>query len=356
MEKNIRKENNKEIQEKVNSYLKNELFRKPSLRKNDKEKVDMSLQIQNLLLSGKYRKFPLTDDIRMMLRKKVNYILDNDKPFIFVPSFGGYKHAWTPSYPYTDWAELFNLICFIDYLSPLYDLTKKEIVVEYLSKDIIVPMMNNIPQECVDNYITSFKKLISLINKKQEEIRFEFHSSHEDYEPNILFEHMNKNKETVENDFNNLGVEEKEKKLKKSENNYCWNGVKNYENITEDEKRKVIINSRITNELFLKADNELRGGSSKGRLNAIPILFRKGVGACDEVCLNLCSCQSSTVAFWVGIGILEIRENKIIPRILSKLQFETLKDNLIKIPVNIKELSIINKNYEYIYVHLGQIK
>lgn len=316
----------------------------------------MATKVQNLLLSGKYRKFPITDEIRKMLKQSVNYILENNTPFIFVPSFGGYKHSWTPSYPYTDWAEIFNIKCFIDYLTPLHNITKRNIVVEYLSKDLIVPMMNNIPKEFVDIYISNFKKLISLINKKQNEIKFELHSSHEDYEINMLFELMSQNQESIANKFSNLDLNEQDMKLKKSENNYCWNGIKNYENISENERKKIIIESRIINETFLKVDSELRGGSTKGRKNAIPILFRKGTGACNEICLNICSCPSSTVAFWVGIGILEIRENKIIPRILSRLQYEALKDKLIKIPVNIKELSNINKNYNYIYIYNGELK
>lgn len=356
MKNNINSKNIIELEKRVESYLKDEFLKKTQSISNINKNIDISTQVQNLLLSGKYRKFPITDEIREMLQQKVDYILNNDKGFIFVPSFGGYKHSWTPSYPYTDWAEVFNIKCFIDYLTPLYHLTGKRITVEYLSKDIIVPMMNNIPKEFIDKYLDNFKKLISLINQKQVEIKFELHSSHEDYEKNALFDLINQNKEKVADKFKNLDSNEQDKKLKKSENNYCWNGVKNYENISEDEKKQIVTESRIINETFLKVDSELRGGSSKGRKNAIPILFRKGVGACDEICLNLCSCTSSTVAFWVGIGILEIRENKIIPRIISKLQYEKLKDKLIKVPVNVKELSSINNNYEYIYVHPGELK
>lgn len=345
----------KELEQKVNTYLKEEL-KQTKINNNTNKDIDIATKIQNLLLSGKYRKYPITNETRDMLKKSIDYILKNDKPFIFVPSFGGYKHSWTPAYPHTDWAELFNIKSFIDYLTPLHYLSEKRIIVEYLSKDIIVPMMNNIPKEFVDKYINDFKSLIVLANKMQEEIEFEFHSSHEDYETKKLFELMEKEKKSIADKFNKLDIAEQNKKLKKSENNYCWNGINNYENITEDEKENIIKESRIINETFLKVDSQLRGGSTIGRKNAIPIVFRKGVGACNEICLNLCSCPSSTVAFWVGIGILEIRDTKIIPRIISKLQYEVLKDKLIKVPVNIKELSSINKNYEYIYVHIGEIK
>lgn len=344
-----------ELVKKVEMYLKNELFHQNQINPIISKNNDTSAQVQSLLLSGKYRKFPLTIETKDMLREKVNYILDNDKEFIFVPSFGGYKHFWTPSYPRADWAEVFNIKCFIDYLTPLYYLTKKKIIVEYLSKDIIVAKMNNIPKEFVDKYIKDFKKLIAVANEIQQNIKFEFHSSHEDYDSKLLFSLMSQNEKEIVNQFNNLNADEQDLKLKKAENNYCFNGIINYENISDKEKKNIIMKSRITNEVFLKVDSELRGGSAKGRKNAIPILFRNGVGACNEICLNLCTCQSSTVAFWVGIGILEIRENKIIPRILSKLQFQKLEEKLIKVPINLKELSLINKNFEYIYVHVGEI-
>ena len=59
--------------------------------------------------------------------------------------------------------------------------------------------------------------------------------------------------------------------------------------------------------------------------------------------------------FWAGTGILEIRENgQIVERILSRNQFESLKDKLIK--VNVKTpISNICQPLTYIYIYEGSL-
>lgn len=339
----------KELETKIENYI-----RKEFLNIELCDNIDMEIsenKINNILTSGKFRKYPLTCEIQGMLSNKINYVLENDERFIFVPSFGGYKHYWL-NFPNTEWAELFNLKTFIDYLKPLYLLMNKKIEVEYLSKDIIVPLMNNIPKNFVKIYLNNFKSLINLYNKKQNFIEFRLVSSDENYDKLKMFELLKENIKNVEKEYSIMNKEEINLKLKKANNNFCWNGIINYNNSSIDEKEKILLNSKIINEAFLKVDSDLRGGSAAKRKNAIPILFRKGVGANNEICLNMCSCQSSTVAFWVGMGILEIRKNKIIPRIISRRQYEQIKNDLIKVNVNIKELKEINKNYNYNYIYV----
>lgn len=194
-----------------------------------------------------------------------------------------------------------------------------------------------------------------MFNEIQSTVSFDFVSSHMSYDENILWELMKQKRIEREKSFENLDMQEKEMRLKTSENNFCWDGVIDYTQKSTEEKQKIIYNSRIINETFLDIDSKLRGGSAAGRDNAIPVLFRRGVGANNEICLNVCSCASSTVAFWVGIGILEIREDKIIPRIISKKQFEKLREKLLKVRVDIEKLTKINENYSYIYIFLGKL-
>ena len=58
------------------------------------------------------------------------------------------------------------------------------------------------------------------------------------------------------------------------------------------------------------------------------------------------------VDFWAGMGILEVREDKIIQKTISQKQYEKIKDKLIKIKLN-NNLTNISKNYSWIYVYEG---
>lgn len=60
------------------------------------------------------------------------------------------------------------------------------------------------------------------------------------------------------------------------------------------------------------------------------------------------------VDFWAGIGILEIREDKIIERTISQKQYKMIKDKLIKVKLN-TEISKISSNYSWIYVYEGKL-
>ncbi len=55
------------------------------------------------------------------------------------------------------------------------------------------------------------------------------------------------------------------------------------------------------------------------------------------------------------MGILELRDNKIVERTISKRQYEEIKDNLIKVPLD-TNLNQISSNYSWIYVYKGELK
>ncbi len=59
--------------------------------------------------------------------------------------------------------------------------------------------------------------------------------------------------------------------------------------------------------------------------------------------------------FWADTGILEIRENgQIVERILSRNQFKSLKDKLIKVNVT-TPISNICEPLTYIYIYEGSL-
>ena len=60
------------------------------------------------------------------------------------------------------------------------------------------------------------------------------------------------------------------------------------------------------------------------------------------------------VDFWAGMGILEVREDKIIQKTISQKQFQQIKDSLVKVELN-SDLSNISDNYSWIYVYEGKL-
>lgn len=148
---------------------------------------------------------------------------------------------------------------------------------------------------------------------------------------------------------------DKQRRIAKVKTNFKVDGVEDFTHLTESELNEKYRWSRVFNEAFLDADYEVRGESFFDDESTIPLLFSFGLGPGGEAWPHIGSSSSSMVDFWAGMGILEKRNNgAIIPRIISKNQYELIKNDLKKIKVTTK-LSGKNENYDFIYVYNGTL-
>ena len=98
----------------VNDYLNNELLNLNNLS------TKLETKMIDRLFAKKFRKYSIDPQVRIDVEAKLNNIIERNLPLNFVPSFGGYKHWWTPSYPTIDWAEIFNMKFMLEYLVPIF--------------------------------------------------------------------------------------------------------------------------------------------------------------------------------------------------------------------------------------------
>ena len=105
------------------------------------------------LFAKKFRKYAIAPDVRENVSAKLDNILAKKLPLTFVPSFGGYKHWWSPTYPAIDWAEIFNMKFMLEYLAPIFlNYKDNKTTIEYESEEIILSELNNVPQSGLDEY------------------------------------------------------------------------------------------------------------------------------------------------------------------------------------------------------------
>lgn len=340
---------------KVNDYINNEVLNFNNISTNQLKGTDYKDSVLNRLFSRKWSRKAQFEEAKDYTKKKVDTILNKNLPFLFCFCFGGYKHFWTPSYPETDWAEIFSIRYLIEYILPIVQTYKNKVILEFESEEVALSIMNNTPQEGINQYNQSFRQLIEYIQKNIDyPIHISFVLARDFYDKDELIRKMSYHKKEVENRFAELAEEERKIRLKRAETNIMWNGITDLTNISEEEKKKVIYDSRILNELFLDMDYELRGKEYFEKENLIPLLGTFGFGAGGETWLHIASNTSSFVDFWTGVGILEVRGEKVIPRTISNKQFEQIKKKLIKIELD-NNLKRISDNYTWIYVYLGEL-
>ena len=347
---------NKPLEERVNNYIQKTMLDFdniviPKLNENNLEE-----DLLTKLCAKKWCHISQTDAAREYTRQKIKTILEKNLPFIFSFCFGGYKHWWSEACPAPDWAELYNLKYLYEYLAPITAIWNKGVTLEYESEEVGIEKMNNVPNSYQEEYTRIFKNLMNYVkNKVKLPLNFNFVLASELYDKELLFKMMDEYIPIVEKRFNNLTPKEKVIRIKRAESNILWNGAKNLTTLSDEAKSQFAKDSRIKNEAFLDMDYELRGSTYFEKENLIPLVGTFGLGAGGESWLHLSSNSSSFVDFWSGIGILEVRDDKIIEKIISRSQFDAIKDKLIKVKVDCPELSNIHKNFQWIYVFEGDI-
>ena len=343
------------LETRVNDYINNELLNFNNIVTNSLEGKDLKDSILNRLFSRKWSRKAQYEDAKKYTEEKVDTILNNHLEFLFCFCFGGYKHFWSPTYPEPDWAEIFTIKYLMEYVLPIAETQSKRTKIEFESEEVALTYMNNTPQEGMDKYNKAFKELINYINGKVKyPIDLSIVLARDFYDKDELLKKMYEYLPEVQERFNALSDEEKEIRLRRAETNIMWNGKEDLTNIPDEERKKFIYDSRTLNEAFLDIDYELRGKEYFEKENLIPLLGSFGLGAGGELWLHLASNSSSMVDFWAGMGILEVREDKIIQKTISQKQFEQIKDNLVKVNLN-NDLKNISNNYSWIYVYEGKL-
>lgn len=314
------------------------------------------------LFAKKFRKYSIDPQVKLDVTEKLNNIINKKLPLNFVPSFGGYKHWWSPTYPCIDWAEIFNIKFMLEYLSPIFlNYKENKTTIEYESEEIILSELNNVPQDGLDKYTKSFKKACEYFNnilKNKTKIKLSLaRDQYKNYNFNKekLLNRINEMMPEYTARFNNYTPEDQTRRINKARTNFKLDGVVDYTKLTDTEKEELYKHSRIFNEAFLDADYEVRGSDFFEKETNIPLLFSFGLGPGGEAWLHIGSSKSSMTDFWAGMGILEVRENgQIVERILSRSQYEAIAGDLIDVKVN-SPVSNICDNLTHIKVYKGQL-
>ncbi len=298
----------------------------------------------------KFRRKQLGQESKTNLRNKIKSSVEANNPIHFVIPFGGYKHFWNQSHPEPDWAELFNFKYITEYVLPILAIYKPGVIVEYVSEDLILPRMNNYPEESIETYIEGF---ISILNWYQSfvpnNLKFNFFRVSDRCDKQAIINDVEAMIPERLAQFSKLSSEQKDAEIKRSVRNMYWNGKIDLTTLKESEKLDRTIESRIIELAFYETEGRPEYfGNYYGDDGHICICFSFGLSpdnAFDD--LTLGSAHGSLVEFWIGKGVLINTQGHLHPRILSAKQYATLKSKSVKEKVS---LDIPGKNYQVIDV------
>ena len=129
------------------------------------ETGDISLEnaVYSKVMSKKFRKLKPAELCVNMTKKAIDIAVSESKPIRIVEMFGGNKLWRFEEAPEIDWAELFSLTYFLQWARLISSVYKPGVIFEYLSQDVSVQTLNNIPRHETDKYSDTFKDLIRFI-------------------------------------------------------------------------------------------------------------------------------------------------------------------------------------------------
>jgi len=283
------------------------------------------------LLRKKFRKQHLHPETIKEFTDKITNKLKENKPIHFTIPFGGYKHFWNTSYPEPDWAEVFTLKFLTDWVMPILVSYKPGVIIDFISEDIILPRMNNYPDDALEKYSQIFSSLLDIYKKslpKNFIINF-FRVGDKCNKKNFIQKVENLLPERWEK-WTTYTSQQKDIELKRSRRSVMWKGKDDLTTLSQRDKDKRIIESRLIELAYydVEADPEVLGDYLTGD-NRIGICFSFGLSPDNAThWIALGSTYASVVDFWIGRGILEKTSNGFMPRIVSGGQYQKIKDSL----------------------------
>jgi len=294
---------------------------------------ELSDFICKTILSKKFRKLSISTEYIEHIRQVVNESIENNLPIKFSFTFGGYKLWRLEEAPEVDWAELFTLMYYTKWLKPITEVYIPGVIFDFVSDDIIVERMNNIPKKDTESYRISFEKLIKFLEKYiPVNIKFTFTPVSSLYTPEEFEKDLVDKIEKKKIEFSGLPV------------------------LDNNNRQMVELNVKLSLEqekdLFWKEKTILLREAyycvSKRRLydRAKDKIFVWTSSKKDGKCIAVGTTKTSIVKFWVGVGVLKKNENKYIEYVLSPNQIE--KEKLISELILIDNL--FGKNFKRINI------
>lgn len=285
-----------------------ERLKAPAAAKEALPPEGLAAFIIEAVLSKKFRKYSITGAFQSHLHRAVALNIQRNEPIKFAWPFGAYKLWRLEEAPEADWAELFSLIYFSNWVRPIAEHYGPGVWFDFSSDEVIVEKMNNIPQSDTQAYARSFLGLIDFMEKfLPKNVRFTLTPVRSRYTP-----------EEFEAEF-----AEKMGKMQK-ERNGQWPEV------SEADKRTIELNVKLNpgqdSDSLWREKNKAIHDSYAAMSKRRPY-FR----AEDKIMVTATSfpntitvgtTKTSVAKFWVGSGVLRRRDDSFIEHILSPAQLQ----------------------------------
>lgn len=123
--------------------------------------------IFRILMSKKFRKYSANESLQLQMREALKSNIRNNRPINITFLHGAYKLWRLDESPEVDWAELFSLIYYSNWVKQICAIYKHGVWFDFFVDDLIVPKLNNVDIREINEYLESYNYLIKFIKNYQ---------------------------------------------------------------------------------------------------------------------------------------------------------------------------------------------
>lgn len=313
-----------------NKYIQEKLDNLGKLDRVSVEKGQLADYVTVKIMSKKFRKYAVDEAMKSHIEQVVKNAMAKNEPINFVWVFGGYKLWRIPTTPSVDWAELFSMIYFANWLKPITGAYEPGVIFDFYSDDVIVSRMNNILENDIQSYLKSFQELLTFFKSYlPANMSFTFHRVADQYGEGEFDKELTMNIEKLKHDLSGGLPQMDETRKALVELNVR---LKPKQDQDPKWREKVL----LIHDAYAMASKRRPYYRNEQKIMVLntPVHGVIAVG----------TTKSSVAKFWCGMGVLEKRDETYYEKILTPKQMETTPIKMEKIKV--KGLS--GKNFEEI--------
>ena len=267
------------------------------------------------LMSKKFRKYSASEELREQVREAIRINVEKHEPINITFLHGAYKLWRLKEAPYTDWAELFSLMYYSNWVKPICEIYEPGVWFDFFVDDLIINKLNNIPREDVEAYIRSYQGVMDFLKPYQpKNLKMTITTVGSQFRSEDAFN------ESLQNNLRRLTAE-------------TPNGLPN---LDEAQRAMVELNTRPTKEqledpkwpekvyhlhnAYMATKGE--PGYHKGRPEKI-IAFTQPLASGTTISVG--STKGSIMKFWIGAGVLEPKNDNYRQIVMSPNQLKQEK-------------------------------
>jgi hypothetical protein len=324
---------------KAQEYIQSQLdsLKKPIGLVKPTNETELEEAIYKALMSKKFRKYSANEDLQEHVKNAIKLNIEKNEPINITFLHGAYKLWRLEESPEADWAELFSLMYYTNWVKPVCEIYEPGVWFDFFVDDLIIPKLDNVEFANVQAYIKSYQSVIDFLkNYQPSNLKMTITPVGSQFESPEAFD------KSVQRNLDKLTAE-------------VPSGLPE---LTESQKAMVELNTKVTDEQLKDPKwrekvyhlhnaymiTKSEPGYHKGRPEKI-MVFNQPLPSGTTISVG--STKDSIMKFWIGVGVLQPRDGSFRQVILSPNQLKDGKYNKETVKVD----GLTGRNFYSVRVH-----